>query len=254
MDANSVSNRKAAAILAVMAVVTGIVAYLCLRPAQPQSLPPLTLKDPPAATAPATHSADTSDSDDSKPEAKPGTAPTAPAKGSVTVHVTGAVNRPGVYELLVGSRVADAITMAGGATPQGDPNSLNMAERIQDGSKIVVPVTGSVTQPANSAANVSSQGEAWVPTTSHSGPAQQPPSGTEANAAPTGVKGQTIVNLNTATEADLRLLPGVGAATAAKILEYRQQHGSFQSVDELRNVRGIGDKRYQRLIPCVTVN
>jgi competence protein ComEA len=126
------------------------------------------------------------------------------------VNVVGAVRRPGLYRLKEGSRVADAVTRAGGPTPKAEIELLNLAARIADGEQIVVPRRGVA------------------------GPSVATPGG----AGPTGP-----VHLNSATLEQLDALPGVGPVTAQKILDYRQQHGAFGSVDELDAIVGIGPAR-----------
>jgi competence protein ComEA len=138
------------------------------------------------------------------------------AKSSATtlfVNVVGAVRRPGLYRLKDGSRVADAVTRAGGPTPKAQIELLNLAARIADGEQIVVPRRGVGGVVA--------------------------PSGGGAAAGP--------VHLNSATLEQLDGLPGVGPVTAQKILDYRQQHGAFGSVDELDAISGIGPARLATL-------
>jgi competence protein ComEA len=135
----------------------------------------------------------------------------------VVVHVAGAVRRPGVYRLRSGSRVQDAVRLAGGAKPRADLGGLNLAAKLEDGRQVLVP-------------------------------RREPAAGGGAAAA-TPAK----VNLNTATEVQLDGLAGVGPATAAKILAYREQHGSFGAVDELGDVPGIGERRLEALRELVTV-
>jgi competence protein ComEA len=134
----------------------------------------------------------------------------------VVVDVVGAVRRPGLYRLAHGSRIADALTRAGGATAKADLAQVNLAAPLADGEQVVVPRRG---------AGTSAPGAG-------SGPAGGP-------AAP--------VQLSTATLEQLDSLPGVGPVTAQKILDYRQEHGAFQSVDELDAVSGIGPKRLEQL-------
>jgi competence protein ComEA len=134
--------------------------------------------------------------------------------GVVLLLVFGAVRRPGLYRLRDGSRVADAVKGAGGPTPKAQIELVNLAARIADGEQIVVPARGSV---------------AAVAPTPGGGAASGP------------------VHLNSATLEQLDALPGVGPVTAQKILDYRQKHGAFGSVDELDAISGIGPARLETL-------
>jgi competence protein ComEA len=138
----------------------------------------------------------------------------AAAPAALVVHVVGAVHRPGLYRLREGSRIADAVRRAGGATKRADLSLVNLAAPVADGVQVVVPRR----MPAGAAA---AAGSAQAP----AGP----------------------VHLNTATLEQLDELPGVGPATAQKILDFRQEHGAFTSVDELDAVPGIGPARLEQL-------
>ena len=146
------------------------------------------------------------------------------ASGTVTVDVAGKVRHPGIAVLDAGARVVDALKAAGGARPGVDLTGLNLARVLVDGEQVVV-----------------------------GGP---PPSGAAAIASPSGGVPSgpvTLVNLNTATESQLDTLPEVGPVTAASILQWRDQHGGFTSVDELLEVDGIGEVTLGKLAPYVTV-
>jgi competence protein ComEA len=135
----------------------------------------------------------------------------------VVVDVVGAVRRPGLYRLAQGSRIADAVARAGGATRKADLAQVNLAAPLADGEQVVVPRRGG-------APGAPSSGGAAAP---------------GAPAAP--------VQLSTATLEQLDTLPGVGPVTAQKILDYREKHGAFSSVDALDAVPGIGPKRLEQL-------
>jgi competence protein ComEA len=162
-----------------------------------------------------------------------GTASLAPAAvtddRSVVVHVVGQVARPGIVRLPAGSRVVDAVTSAGGSTRSADTSRVNLARVVVDGEQIYVPTVGEPSGPAASG-GVAGSGAGGGP------------------AATTGA-----VNLNTADESALDALPGVGPVLAQRILAWREQHGTFSSVDELTEVQGIGDKLLESLRPLVTV-
>jgi competence protein ComEA len=142
--------------------------------------------------------------------------------GRVVVHVAGAVHRPGVYRLSVGKRVQDAVTRAGGATRRADLGGLNLAAKLEDGRQVLVPARAPGVRPG------------------------QPP------VADAAARDQPV-NLNTATLEQLDTLDGVGPVTAQKILDFRQEHGGFGSVEDLGEVPGIGDKRLAALREKVTV-
>ena len=144
----------------------------------------------------------------------------------IVVHVAGAVTKPGVVELPAGSRVIDAIEAVGGARPDGDLDRLNLAAKLADGERVFVGAPGVADPGAGTG-------------------------GTGAGAATATPGGK--VNLNTATQAQLEELPGVGPAFAQAILTERQRRGGFASVNDLRSVRGIGDKRFADLAPLLTV-
>lgn len=135
----------------------------------------------------------------------------------LVVHVVGAVRRPGLYRLDHGSRIADAVRRAGGATRRADLSLVNLAAQVSDGTQVVVP--------------------GRVPV--QAGPAGD---GGEANVAAAGP-----VHLNTATIEQLDALPGIGPVTAQKIIDYREQHGAFSSIDDLDAIPGIGPARLEQL-------
>lgn len=148
----------------------------------------------------------------------------APAAGPITVHVAGKVARPGVVVLPPGARVADAVQAAGGALPAADLATLNLARPLTDGEQIPVGVPGAPAAPA--------------PAAPASGASTGPPQ---------------VLDLNTATAEQLEQLPGVGPVLARQIIEKRTQLGRFATVDQLRQVRGIGDRKYADLKPRVRV-
>jgi competence protein ComEA len=146
---------------------------------------------------------------------------TALATTAVVIDVVGAVRRPGLYRLEQGSRIADAVSRAGGATPKADLALINLAAPLADGEQVVVPKRGTAAFGAPTTAAGSSG----------------------AGGAPSGGP----VHLGTATLEQLDSLPGIGPVTAQKILDYRQKHGAFTSVDALDAVPGIGPARLDQL-------
>ena len=162
--------------------------------------------------------------------------------GRVTVHVAGAVRRPGLYRLPAGARVDDALRRAGGAARRADLTAVNLAAKLEDGRQILVPRLAPPTRPA---AMGSPGGVPRPGTAGGAAVASASTAGAEAPAAP--------INLNTATLEQLDTLDGVGPGIARRILDYREQHGGFRRVEELGEVPGIGDKRLATLTPLVTV-
>ncbi|HEX8100312.1 MAG TPA: ComEA family DNA-binding protein, partial [Actinomycetota bacterium] len=155
-----------------------------------------------------------------------------PSPTAVMVYVSGWVRHPGVYEFQSGDRVVDAIERAGGAKDGADLNALNLAAFLTDAQQILVMKKGEAGPPA---------------TTTGSGG-----SGGTATGGPAGAPG-ALVNLNTATLDQLETLPGIGPALGQRIIDYREQHGPFRTVDDLLDVSGIGDQRLADLRDQVTV-
>jgi len=155
-------------------------------------------------------------------EASASPASTATSAAVLVVHVAGLVARPGVYEVPAGSRVVDAIEAAGGAMEGADLSQLNLARLLTDGEQVAVGVPPAPDQ----------LGQGTVP-------------GSAAPAAP--------LDLNQATESELDTLPGVGPVLAARIVIWRQENGTFSSVDELLEVSGIGEATLRDIAPLVRV-
>jgi len=147
---------------------------------------------------------------------------------TVVVAVAGGVRRPGVITLPGGSRVTDAIKAAGGVRPGVNIGLLNLARRLIDGEQVVVGASASAAAAAAAAGPV--------------GPAG---AGTSATSGP--------LSLNTATAQQLDALPGVGPVLAARIVTYREAHAGFKSVDQLREVTGIGEAKFADLKSLVVV-
>ncbi len=128
--------------------------------------------------------------------------------GEAVVHVAGAVAEPGVYRLPAGSRVADAVARAGGATGAGRPDAINLAARVADGQQIVVP---------------------------------------GRDTAPAGATEDGPISLGSADQADLETIDGIGPVTAADIIEFRDERGGIASIEELDAVPGIGPATLEAL-------
>jgi len=138
--------------------------------------------------------------------------------GMLVVHVAGEVMNPGIYELPDSSRVVDAVEMAGGFTGEADEASVNLAAFIRDAQKITVR-------------NVSER---------------------QATYGPAGLDGMTV-NINTAGTEELKLLPNVGDSTAANIIRYREEYGGFLTVEDIMNVTGIGERKFESMKEYITV-
>jgi len=163
--------------------------------------------------------------------ASPASSPTPGATAStLVVHVAGKVARPGVVTLPAGSRVIDALRAAGGTLGGVDTSALNLARMVVDGEQVAVGVPGA---PPVAAGSVGGP------------PATGPGS--------TGAPSDTPVDLNSASAEQLQELPGVGPVLAQRIVEFRQQRGGFRAVDELRDVTGIGERRFADLRDRVRV-
>ncbi len=147
------------------------------------------------------------------------------------VYVSGAVARPDVYALAPQSIVKNAIEAAGGATAEADLTRLNLARPLQNGEQVHVPQKGEENLPPSP-----TSGEA-PPTPS---PVQPPQPGAK-------------INVNTATAAELEQLPGIGPVLAQRIVEYREAHGPFQSIEDIKKVSGIGEAKFEQIKDLITV-
>ncbi len=150
----------------------------------------------------------------------------------MVVDVTGKVRHPGIHRMPPGSRVIDALRAAGGVLHGADISGLNRARLLTDGEQIAVGVPGAA---AGSGAGIGGAGTG----------------GTGGGTAGGGTGPSGPVSLSTATEQQLDALPGVGPVLARHIIEFRTQHGGFTSVEQLRQVTGIGDRRFADLRPLV---
>lgn len=159
----------------------------------------------------------------------------------VLVHVTGAVIKPGVYQLPAGSRINDAVNQAG-PTGEADLDVLKLATQVSDGQTIYVPVKNPT-------------GPSGVPEpTNQSATAGVTPTGAASSAGAVKSVQQTgKVNINTADQAQLDTLPGVGPAYAQRIIQYRELNGPFKSIEDIKQVSGIGEKRFEQLKDLITV-
>ncbi len=150
-------------------------------------------------------------------EDSPGIASSGVSTSTIAVYVVGEVAKPGVYYLPAGSRIVDAIRLAGGLTASADMASINMAMKLSDGMQIYVAPVGGL------------QGTGGVPS------------------------GDGKIHINVASADELESLPGIGPVLAKRIIEYRETHGPFQRVEDLLNVSGIGEKRLEQIRPYIAV-
>jgi competence protein ComEA len=151
----------------------------------------------------------------------------------VTIQVEGAVVNPGIYRLPMGSRVEDALQVAGGLRMDADISKLNLVAKLRDGQRITVPFQ-----------------QAYPPQPYYQQPQTnwQYPYSYQQAPTPSGK-----IDINTATKEELTALPGIGPALAERIIQYRLSVGRFNSVDELLNVPGIGEKKLEKIKPYVEV-
>lgn len=141
----------------------------------------------------------------------------------IVVHISGRVQSPGVVTLPKGSRVNHAIEKAGGALKEADLDKLNLASVLNDGEKIYVPKIGECIQESNS-------GQAYNSTAT-----------------------RTRININTASIKELDQIPGVGPSTAQKIIDYRNSKSPFKKIEDIKNVSGIGEKKYENIKNYITI-
>jgi competence protein ComEA len=160
-------------------------------------------------------------------------------KTAVVVHVAGAVKKPTVIQAKSGDRVQDAIRMAGGASPEADLEDINLAAKLEDGTQLYVPKRN---EPLESPVAEVYAGGSRTTSRYSSRPKKTPRRSSRTATNPSGP-----VSLNTGSLAQLDSLPGIGPATAQKILDYRHDHGGFSSIDELLAVPGIGAKKLEKM-------
>lgn len=160
----------------------------------------------------------------------------------ICIHVCGAVQMPGVYELQAGSRVYEAVQAAGGFAAEADQNYVNQAQELTDGVKLVIPTVEEAVKSAGSQAAIAQIGIA-VDTL---------PAGTQDS----GQSGESDgkININTASEAQLCEIPGIGATRAAAIAAYRESQGAFQKPEDIMKVNGIKEGMYEKIKDSISVN
>lgn len=156
-------------------------------------------------------------------------------EGKIIVHITGEVKNTGILVLKEEARIADAIESAGGATEEADLNKINLAYTLKDGQKIYIPN------------KEDEENIAYI--TEGSGNNVSVENGDESE-----MKEKIKININTASQAELEELPGIGEAIASRIIEYREENGRFNKIEDLLNVKGIGDAKLAEIKEYVVVN
>ncbi len=172
----------------------------------------------------------------------------------ILVHVSGAVNKEGIVELKVNSRIADAIEKAGGVREDASIEDINLAYKLEDGMKIHIPTKQEREEQKKQQKQQQEQQqesnntENYVTTSSGIFEDEK-----ESNINQEQNSQNSKVNINTATQTQLETLPGIGPATATKILEYRKEKGKFNSIEDIKEVSGIGDAKFEKIKDYITV-
>lgn len=151
----------------------------------------------------------------------------------IYVYITGEVNNPGVVTLNKGSRIIDAINAVGGTTSDADVSKVNLVFVLEDGTKVNIP-------------NKSAEENVEYVTTASGDDKDDYDKETKSSNSSEKSK-NSMVNINTATQTELETLPGIGPSLALKIINYRQEQGKFSSIDDIRNVSGIGDSKFENI-------
>ena len=138
------------------------------------------------------------------------------SEDNIIIHIAGCVENEGVYEIKKDSRISDAIDIAGGLTSDANIKSINLAQKLNDGQKIYIP-------------NINEDIEEYT--------------GDDTNL----FEYNELININTATQTQLETLPGIGPSTADKIIQYRKENGNFKNIEDIKNVSGIGDSKYENI-------
>lgn len=173
---------------------------------------------------------------------------TVPERASCFVHVCGEVVQPGVYELLEGQRVYEAVGLAGGFTEQAASGWLNLAEPVRDGMKVEVPSRAQAEKLAERLGiGLGADGSTGLGNTGLGGSGTAPGAAAGADVLP------AKVNINTATKEELMTLRGIGEARAEDIIRYRESHGGFQKIEDIMKVSGIKDAAFQKIKEDITV-
>lgn len=144
----------------------------------------------------------------------------------IVIHITGAICNEGIYELEENSRIADAVKMAGGLKEDADLKQINLAYVLEDGMKINIP---SKNESTNEASNKT---ESYI---------------TKENLNTSNNVKTSKVNINSATQTELETLPGIGPSTALKIINYRKEKGKFNKIEDIKNVNGIGESKFNKI-------
>ncbi len=150
---------------------------------------------------------------------------------SLIIHIAGAVNHPGVYQLPSGKRVIDALKMAGGETEKANLDAVNLAAPLYDGQKIIIPFI-----PENvESGSLKYDGQIIV------------------NEDYSNLNDNNLLNINNANSRQLEELPGIGTVLAERIIEYRESKGAFRNIEEIKDVPGIGEKKFEAIKELITV-
>lgn len=148
----------------------------------------------------------------------------------IVVYICGEVKESKVLTLKENSRICDAIDAVGGLTENADLTNINLAYILEDGEKIYIPKKGEAAQTENNS-NSSSQMSSYIYNSSKT----------------------TKININKATQTELETIPGIGPSSALKIINYREENGKFKSIEDIKNVSGIGDKKFESIKDYITV-
>ncbi|MFN8398566.1 MAG: ComEA family DNA-binding protein [Anaerolineales bacterium] len=158
----------------------------------------------------------------------------APTKEPIAVHVIGAVPRPGLYEFAEGARVQDAIDAAGGLLASASVDTINLAALLEDGQQLDIPYKA---------------GEEPTTSNSNDDTSLELPGATEESSAGSS---QDLININTASVEELDSLPGIGPTIAQRIIDYRDENGPFQTIEDILNVSGVGPSTFDQIKDLIT--
>lgn len=171
-------------------------------------------------------------------------------KEKIIVYVAGAVKNEGIYELDENSRIADGIEKAGGLTDDANIKDINLAYVLEDGMKVFIPKnsdkndvedeTSTYVSKENGSSNKSDGGS------------KNTSSSKSTNDSQSTKSKSSKININTATQSELETLPGIGPSTATKIINYRKENGKFNSIEDIKKVKGIGDSKFSQIKDLIT--